>query len=66
MAQRVIITDDLYVNEILDYCRVNRIAVLQGRSYTDGCQVLCWQIYCEDTARLDFLLLKFGSSLTLI
>ena len=65
MAHKLIITDDRCINDIMLYCQQHSIAVIQGRSYSDGRQQLCWQIYCEDTAKLSFLLLKFGASLTI-
>lgn len=66
MAQRILISDDHCIDAVMDYCREQGIAMFQGRSYRDGQQFLAWQIYCEDSKKLDFLLLKYSGSLTLL
>jgi len=65
MAQKLIITDSRYLEPILDYCSLHKIAVLQGRSYRDHNQILAWIIYCDPGRHLDFLLIKYGDSLSL-
>ncbi len=65
MTHRLLLVDNHCIDTVLDYCSSQRIAIVRGRSWADNNQILCWTLYCEDSAQLDFMLLKFHSGVQL-
>jgi hypothetical protein len=66
MSTRLIITGHCNLDDILDYCSHHCIVVLQGRSYQLDQEIVAWQLSCLDSEKLSFLLLKYGTSLTIL
>jgi hypothetical protein len=65
MTHRLLLVDNGCIDTVLDYCSSQKIAIVRGRSWAASDQILCWTLYCEDSAQLDFMLLKFHSGVQL-